>query len=96
MSDVTAIRDIRDPDCAKCKLNQTADVVCQIGYGPPKADIMVVSKMANSKDWQFDLLLELQEAGIDTSRVLGTRDQVQDLRPEPIQRRHQGVQVLPR
>lgn len=56
--------DIRDPDCALCKLCQTADVVCQIGFGPPGSDVMVVSKMANSRQYQNDLELELSEIGI--------------------------------
>lgn len=57
-------KDIRVKDCSLCKLHKTADVVCQIGYGPDDADVMVVSKMANSKVYQMDLELELAEMGI--------------------------------
>ena len=60
---------IRNSACDKCKLHKTADVVCQMGYGPLDADVMVVSKMANSRDWQMDMELELQEMGLDTSRI---------------------------
>ena len=58
-------KDIRVKDCTLCKLHQTADVVCQIGFGPKNADIMVVSKMANSKTYQEDLELELADMGLD-------------------------------
>jgi DNA polymerase-1 len=34
---------------------------------------MVVSKMANSKDWQSEMELELQEVGIDVTRVFFTQ-----------------------
>lgn len=70
---MTHPRDIRDRDCSLCKLNQTADVVCQIGFGPPTADVMVVSKMANSKDWQFDMEMQLRDAGIEPSQVFFTQ-----------------------
>lgn len=64
--------DIRDPDCSLCKLCATADVVCQIGFGPPGSDVMVVSKMANSRQYQNDLELELSEIGIK-NRVFFTQ-----------------------
>jgi DNA polymerase-1 len=70
---VSIAKDIRVKDCDLCKLHKTADVVCQIGFGPPKADIMVVSKMANSKEWQGDLELELAEMGLDLGRVFFTQ-----------------------
>lgn len=41
--------------------------------GPPSADIMVVSKMANSKDYQHELMIDLEEVGIDASRVYFTQ-----------------------
>lgn len=56
-------------DCTLCKLHRTADVVCQIGYGPDDADIMVVSKMANSKQYQIDLELELKELGLNSAKI---------------------------
>lgn len=64
---------IRNPNCTDCKLHQTAEVVCKIGMGPPDADIMVVSKMPNSREWQNDLSLELEELGIDSTRVYFTQ-----------------------
>lgn len=67
------IEGIRNPECTACKLHQTADVVCQIGMGPPDADIMVVSKMPNSREWQNELSLELEELGIDSTRVYFTQ-----------------------
>lgn len=66
-------KDIRVKNCTECKLHKTAEVVCQIGFGPKRADVMVVSKMANSKDWQSDLELELSEMGIDVTRVFFTQ-----------------------
>lgn len=57
-------KEIRVKDCTLCKLHKTADVVCQIGFGPDTADIMVVSKMSNSKNYQMDLELELAEMGL--------------------------------
>lgn len=57
-------KDIRNPSCELCKLHRSADVVCQIGFGPPEADVMVVSKMSNSKNYQMELDLELSEVGL--------------------------------
>lgn len=62
-------KDIRVKDCSLCKLHKTADVVCQIGFGPDDADIMVVSKMANSKQYQIDLELELRELGLNSAKI---------------------------
>lgn len=62
---MTIPRDLRDANCALCKLCATADTICEIGWGPPKADIMVVSKMANGKRWQEDLEMELREVGLE-------------------------------
>lgn len=64
---MTLAKDIRDPECSLCKLCATAEVVCQIGFGSPESDVMVVSKMANSKAYQNDLELELREMGIKES-----------------------------
>lgn len=66
------IIDLRNPGCTDCKLHRTADYVCEMGRGPKRASIMVVSKMSNSSDWQKDLELELSELGIDTSDVYFT------------------------
>lgn len=67
------IEGIRNPQCTLCKLHQTADVVCQIGMGPPRTDVMVVSKMANSREYQNALELELTQLGLDTSQVYFTQ-----------------------
>lgn len=63
------IADIRNPDCQDCKLHQTADTVCKLGFGPKDADVMVVGKMPNSRDWQEELELELEEMGLGTDRI---------------------------
>lgn len=62
---MTSIEGIRVPDCTACKLHKTAKVVCEIGFGPPRTDIMVISKMSNSQDWQADLEFELEQLGFD-------------------------------
>lgn len=67
------LKGIRNPICDDCKLHQTADVVCQIGFGPPKADIVVVSKMANGRNWQEELELELEEMGLGTEQIYFTQ-----------------------
>lgn len=54
-------------------MHRSAEVVCQIGFGPREADIMVVSKMANSKNFQTDLEAELSEMGIDVTKVFFTQ-----------------------
>lgn len=66
-------KELRDPDCALCKLCATAEVVCQIGWGMPEADVMVVSKMANSRNYQEDLERELAEMGLDMKRTFWTQ-----------------------
>jgi uracil-DNA glycosylase family 4 len=70
---LSLVKDIRVKNCTLCKLHTTADVVCQIGYGAPKADVMIVSKMANSKTYQMDLELELKEVGLPYSRLFFTQ-----------------------
>lgn len=63
---------IYNPDCSNCKLCQTADVVCQPGFGSPNADIMVVSKMPNSENYQELIEVALVNAGIPLDRVFFT------------------------
>lgn len=65
--------DIRNPNCTLCRLHQTADIVCELGKGPTNADIMVVSRMSNSADWQHELELDLAEVGIDTTQIYYTQ-----------------------
>lgn len=64
---------IRNPQCTLCRLHQTADVVCEIGFGPPTAEVMVVSKMSNSPNYQSALELELTQLGLNTSDVYFTQ-----------------------
>jgi len=45
------------------------DEVCEPGFGPKQADIMVVSKMPNSKRYQDALEEDLAQAGVDLRRV---------------------------
>lgn len=70
---MTMLDSIRNPNCELCKLHQTASVICQIGVGPPQADIMVVSKMSNSAAWQNELNIELEELGLDVTRIYFTQ-----------------------
>ena len=62
---MTQLLDIRKPDCTLCKLHQSAQVVCQLGFGSKTPEVMVVSKMANGKEWQADLEQELSDMGLD-------------------------------
>ena len=68
-----ALRDIRDPNCGLCPLAQTADVVCQMGKGPADAEVMVVSKMTNSPQYQNALEEELTRLGLDVGSVYFTQ-----------------------
>jgi len=54
-------------------MSQTADMVCDIGFGPPKAKVMVVSKMANSREYQAALEAQLTELGLDVSEIYFTQ-----------------------
>lgn len=67
------IEGIRNPQCTLCKLHQTADVICELGIGPPTAKVMVVSKMSNSASYQSALELELTQLGMDTSDIYFTQ-----------------------
>lgn len=64
---------IRNPACSMCKLSQTSDVVCQLGFGPPTAKVMVVSKMTNSREYQGALEAELTSLGLDVSDIYFTQ-----------------------
>lgn len=56
-------------DCTACKLHRGIESVCEPGFGPPRADIMVVSKMPNSQRYQSALEEDLALAGVDLKRV---------------------------
>lgn len=60
---------VLNPTCTDCKLHQTAKNVCEPGFGPQDAKIMVVSKVSNSKDWQADLEFELEQLGFDARDI---------------------------
>lgn len=60
---------IYDSACTKCKLHRGTESVCEPGFGPPQADIMVVSKMPNSDKYQGALEDDLALAGVDVSRI---------------------------
>lgn len=64
---------LRVADCTKCKLHASADRVCEIGFGPANAEIMVVSKMSNSRNYQEDIELELREMGLDPRKIFFTQ-----------------------
>lgn len=55
---------VRNPDCVACKLHQGTTVVCETGFGPKSARVMVVGKMPNSKFFQGQLDEALIAAGI--------------------------------
>lgn len=61
-----------NPKCKLCKLWQTADEVCDVGFGHPRADILVVSRMPNSKQYQEQIETELTQAGVDIGRCYFT------------------------
>lgn len=67
--ELLTLADIRNPSCTECKLFQSADSVCEMGFGPTQADIMVVSKMSNSGEWQRDLENDLDAAGLDVTKI---------------------------
>jgi uracil-DNA glycosylase family 4 len=64
---------LRNPGCTLCRMHATADFVCEIGFGPPKAKIMVVSKMANSRSYQMELEAQLTEVGLDVADIYFTQ-----------------------
>jgi uracil-DNA glycosylase family 4 len=63
---------IRDPNCTACKLHRGVEEVCEIGFGPKTADIMVVGKMPNSTTYQASLEADLAECGIDPQGIYFT------------------------
>lgn len=65
---------IRDPECTRCKLQQSANKICELGKSvSSKAEIIVVSKMSNSEAWQSELNNFLTEAGLDVSKIYFTQ-----------------------
>lgn len=63
---------IRDPHCTKCVMSNDTEVVCQVGMGPRRAQIMVVGKMPNSGRHQESLEKDLIDVGLDPSQMYFT------------------------
>jgi len=61
-----------DPGCTKCKLHRDVDEVCEMGFGPRNAEVMVVSKMPNSDTYQRMIEDSLLRSGLDPSKVFYT------------------------
>lgn len=61
-----------DPGCRLCKLNQYTDNVCEMGFGRNDADVMVVSRMPNSRTYQEMIEAELMSAGVPLERTYFT------------------------
>lgn len=63
---------ISNPGCTLCRQYETTEEVCQPGIGEPNSDIMVVSKIPNSGNYQSMIEEELINAGLDIFRVYFT------------------------
>lgn len=61
-----------DRDCTSCKLHKEAETVCEMGFGPGNAEVMVVGKMPNSGKYQRELEVMLEEVGLDPTEVYYT------------------------
>src|SRR5690348_8963136 len=62
-----------NPRCTDCKLHKNASDVCVMGSGPKDAEIMVIGRMENSHRYQSLLESQLEEVGLDPSRVYYTQ-----------------------
>lgn len=66
---------IRQAACNLCPLSEFVDDprdICTVGDGPIDADILVVSKMPDSRKYRALVTKELKAVGIDISRVMFT------------------------
>ena len=70
---MTDLGSLRDPACTMCRFSMDADAICVMGTGNPRADIMVVGKMSNSRTYQTELENQLKEAGLDPSKIYFTQ-----------------------
>lgn len=61
-----------DRDCNSCKLQQDVSKVCEMGFGPGNAEVMVVGKMPNSEKYQRELEMMLEEVGLDPAELYYT------------------------
>jgi len=61
-----------DAKCRLCRLNQYTREVCEPGMGRSDADVMVVSRMPNSPQYQEMIEAELIAAGVELDRVFFT------------------------
>jgi uracil-DNA glycosylase family 4 len=63
---------LQNPSCDKCRLHLGADDICIMGKGNTSASIMVVGRMPNSGEYQATLVADLEEAGLDTTKMYFT------------------------
>lgn len=61
-----------DESCKLCKMHQFTENVCEPGFGRNDADILVISRMSNSRNYQEMIERELEAAGIELERVFFT------------------------
>ncbi len=64
---------IGDRDCTACKLHRGVEDVCEMGFGPAPARVMVVGKMPNSGRYQEALENQLKEVGFPIEDVYFTQ-----------------------
>lgn len=69
---MTKMIEIRNENCTLCKMHQTAEQVCQMGHGPKKASVMVVSRMPNSNNYQNIIADALRSNGLNPDDVYYT------------------------
>lgn len=61
-----------DDSCKLCRMHQFTDNVCEPGSGRNDADIMIVSRMPNSRTYQEMIEQELIAAGVEIDRCFFT------------------------
>lgn len=61
-----------NPDCTSCKLHRGVEDVCEMGFGPDNADVMVIGKMPNSQRFQQELEVMLRDSGLNPNEIYYT------------------------
>lgn len=61
-----------DSACKLCKMHEFTDNVCEPGFGRNDADILIVSRMPNSRTYQEMIEAELAQAGVPLERCFFT------------------------
>lgn len=61
-----------DRNCTSCKLHRDVETVCEMGFGPANAEVMVIGKMPNSGKYQREIETMLEEVGLDPTEVYYT------------------------